>query len=284
MAEIIVWPKGVTFNTKGVSPLGVYVDGDDFLRWKLYTTGTSGRFYIRGRLINSEGKLRIINEILDIPSGSNYVTRDVLLEEGFLQQLSVRPSSSLNVDLGDVFTIVSLVRGKATEEEPYESMFLIQNYVSSGFTPSYPTSDLIDPIRSEGHKKIWIAQNIPSQATTNFVVPPYAYYKLLAIKFFAVTSSTTGNRNYMWVIYDDNMRWVYSSQIDASQIASKSIMYTWGIGENFRTDVQGWKYYPLPDNIFLRPNYTLQFQQSGNQTGDAIQVFTVWVEKRMTLV
>ena len=284
MAQILTRPKEIAFSLKTNPLTGIYVDGTDRLKWKLFTTGTFGRYYLRGRLINARGELVILNEILDIPSGIYYVEKNIQLEEGYLQDLLVRPSEGLSVDLGDVFTIVSLVRGVGSSGEMYETTNLIQNYVSTGYYPSYPKSDLIDPIRAEGHKRVWLYTSIPAQNTTFFPVPRYAYYKLLNIQANIFLSSTVGDRYYNVQVIDENQNTLWSSWTDTTFPANTIASLRWGFGENFRTDYVGGKYYPIPFEIFLRPNYQLVFRQFNYQTGDRIIQFVVFVEKRMSLV
>jgi hypothetical protein len=283
MAEILTQRKGIGFNLQSASPLGLYVDGNDKLLWRLISTGVVGRFTIRGRLINTRGELVIINEYLDINSGNLSPFKTINLEEGFLQSLVVRPVKGTSVDLGDVFTIVSLVRGIEALGEIYESDNLIQNYVSSGFYPSYPRTEIIDPIRSEGHKRIWISESFGGQSYKTYTVPSYAYYRLIYVYFQVATSSVSNDRYYNVFIDDGSGNTVYKHATRTTVPANTITGFIFGTGENSIQDYMTVHYDSLSQDVFLRPGYIFAFRQYNYDSGDSIQLRVV-VEKRMTLV
>jgi hypothetical protein len=283
MAEILTQRKGIGFNMPSASPLGLYVDATDKLQWKLFGSAKTGRFYLRGRLINAKGELVIINEVLDITLDNYNPSKVINLEEGFLQCLTVRPASGLFVSLGQVFTIVSLVRGTEAGGEYYESMTLIQNYVSSSFYPSYPTTQLIDPLIHEGYKVLWVVETFSGAPMVSWGVPNFAYYRLVYIYFQVSTSSVANNRYYNIFVDDEAGNTIFATATRSTVPASTIAGFIFGIGENAVTDQLGREHNSLPSDIIMKPNYKLYFRQYNYDAGDTITIRVI-VERRMVLL
>jgi len=268
------YPPGIHFNKHDVDPPNVlYLGPDDFLQTSVFTTATTTNLTLALRYLDANGAMHYETESLDGATLSTVVTKVFTLSEGWLLGASV---TNLGGGLADSTCWVSLALQQPGGANRPAHTLLGQGYVTNLFGVTWPAEAIRQPPGS-GATLIPVSQTVANPAAGaewTFTVPAGTKYYLKSLNYTLVTSATVATR-ISQILIDDGTRTLYKSEVNQTQAASLTTVYSGASGILDTTATVQSAHVSLPTDMALAAAWRVRTSTTAIQVADQYSAITL---------
>jgi hypothetical protein len=256
--------EGLTLPFPALTPLGVYVSGDDHLRVTSLNSMASTVLQVSGRQVLLDGRPQPIAHRHVCTADRTVTTTTVKLAEGWITDVTVIAAEAAP-RFGQTFVRVDLVRGDGTGQTVLAT--LVQGLVTAAQRVAYPLSPIVNTHQAPGAIRLVVGTDPGAGAEISETVPTGARWRLLAMRATLVTDATVANR-FPILNFDDGATIFASADAPAAQAASLTWNWTTGGAVQRAAATVSTPAWAVPTPPILLPGYRIRTTTSALVAGD----------------
>jgi hypothetical protein len=272
--------RRVHFVTDRVQPpAALYVTSDDGLFCTVYNLAPGLTLNLVATLLLPDGRVQANAWNMALTATGSPQSFLFPLSEGYLINATITPTASSRY--GQTWVVVSIRRGSITGGINLQT--LISDYVDAYAGPTWPGSTIQHSISEPGLMLTAAAAANPVGQPFVLTVPTFARILLRSLFASYVTSAAVANRTVQLYLTDGSGNLVYADTAEATQAASLTDNYSWGLKSGFAQSALTSNYMnrSLPE-VYLLPGATVNLTAINIQAGDQFRFLAMYYEQWFT--